>query len=302
MRNLAIAALCVMVLEPEALLGASFQLSFAAVGALVAVYEARSAALAREAEQAVVIPARAGKVGWLGRRRHGPWTQGRIVRHLLRDQRDGLVHGLRFPRAEPVCPRRKPAHVGHHRDLRRARRAARHGTLSARPRRAGVALGRPRHRHRHARGALHRRAAGREPAPAGLRALVARRARAGRSLRHPLAQRDPARDRDPARPRRACSGAATGTGLRHRRGADRRGGGGAPGRRPPRRDRPPPPAASTPSNGCAPTPTRATPRPRSTRTSATRSAASPISPTAERWPSTSTAPPSPRIVLVRPWS
>ncbi|MGD0633917.1 MAG: ComEC/Rec2 family competence protein [Beijerinckiaceae bacterium] len=44
MRNLALAALLVLLFEPEALLGASFQLSFAAVGALVAVYEARAAA------------------------------------------------------------------------------------------------------------------------------------------------------------------------------------------------------------------------------------------------------------------
>ncbi len=41
MRNLALAALLVVITEPEALLGASFQLSFAAVAALVAVYEAR---------------------------------------------------------------------------------------------------------------------------------------------------------------------------------------------------------------------------------------------------------------------
>ena len=47
MRNLALAALIVVVFEPDALLGASFQLSFAAVAALVAVYEARMAALAR---------------------------------------------------------------------------------------------------------------------------------------------------------------------------------------------------------------------------------------------------------------
>ena len=45
MRNLAFAALIVLLLQPEALLGASFQLSFAAVGALVAVYEARAARL-----------------------------------------------------------------------------------------------------------------------------------------------------------------------------------------------------------------------------------------------------------------
>lgn len=44
MRNLAIASTYVVVAEPEALLGASFQLSFAAVAALVAVWEARAAA------------------------------------------------------------------------------------------------------------------------------------------------------------------------------------------------------------------------------------------------------------------
>ncbi len=41
MRNLAFAAFAVVVFEPEAVLGVSFQLSFAAVGALVAVMEAR---------------------------------------------------------------------------------------------------------------------------------------------------------------------------------------------------------------------------------------------------------------------
>jgi competence protein ComEC len=41
MRNLAWAAFFVLAFEPEALLGASFQLSFAAVAALIAVFEAR---------------------------------------------------------------------------------------------------------------------------------------------------------------------------------------------------------------------------------------------------------------------
>lgn len=41
MRNLALAAMFIIVLEPEAILGASFQLSFAAVAALIAVFEAR---------------------------------------------------------------------------------------------------------------------------------------------------------------------------------------------------------------------------------------------------------------------
>jgi competence protein ComEC len=64
MRNLALAALAVLVLQPEALLGASFQLSFAAVGALVAVYEARAAARAREGAGDIVVP-RQARGGWL---------------------------------------------------------------------------------------------------------------------------------------------------------------------------------------------------------------------------------------------
>ena len=43
MRNLALSVLAIVALEPEAILGVSFQLSFAAVGALVAVMEARFA-------------------------------------------------------------------------------------------------------------------------------------------------------------------------------------------------------------------------------------------------------------------
>lgn len=43
MRNLAVAAALVIVFQPEALLSASFQLSFAAVAALIAVYESRAA-------------------------------------------------------------------------------------------------------------------------------------------------------------------------------------------------------------------------------------------------------------------
>ena len=48
MRNLAIAAALVILIQPEAIMGASFQLSFAAVAALVAVYEARMAARSHE--------------------------------------------------------------------------------------------------------------------------------------------------------------------------------------------------------------------------------------------------------------
>jgi len=59
MRNLAFAALIVILIEPEAIMGASFQLSFAAVAALVAVYESRMAAAAAEREDAVALRARA---------------------------------------------------------------------------------------------------------------------------------------------------------------------------------------------------------------------------------------------------
>jgi competence protein ComEC len=80
MRNLAFAALTVMLIEPEAILGASFQLSFAAVAALVAVYESRMASLARQRDDRVshaAIPVRDGGLwarlapvrDWL---RHGP--------------------------------------------------------------------------------------------------------------------------------------------------------------------------------------------------------------------------------------
>ncbi len=47
MRNLALAAFVIVIFEPEALLGASFQLSFAAVAALVAVWEVRADAAKR---------------------------------------------------------------------------------------------------------------------------------------------------------------------------------------------------------------------------------------------------------------
>ncbi len=51
MRNLAIAAALVILIQPEAIMGASFQLSFAAVAALVAVYEARMSAVVLSREE-----------------------------------------------------------------------------------------------------------------------------------------------------------------------------------------------------------------------------------------------------------
>ena len=77
MRNLALAALAVIVLEPEAILGASFQLSFAAVAALVAVYEARMRAGERErAPQQIERQRGDGKPE---RPAPGPWRERRAA-------------------------------------------------------------------------------------------------------------------------------------------------------------------------------------------------------------------------------
>lgn len=75
MRNLAISVVVVIAFEPEALLGASFQLSFAAVAALIAVYEWRSDAMVRR--RAVVAAPRSGPIAILrealaGHMLHGP--------------------------------------------------------------------------------------------------------------------------------------------------------------------------------------------------------------------------------------
>lgn len=64
MRNLAFAASLVILIEPEAILGASFQLSFAAVAALVAVYEARSRFRGRHHEEEFGNPAAADTSAW----------------------------------------------------------------------------------------------------------------------------------------------------------------------------------------------------------------------------------------------
>jgi competence protein ComEC len=70
MRNLALAVLAIVALEPEAILGVSFQLSFAAVAALVAVMEAR---LAR---------GEAGREPFLPQRGRPP-RRGALIVHLI---------------------------------------------------------------------------------------------------------------------------------------------------------------------------------------------------------------------------
>ena len=97
MRNLAFAALAVIVLEPEALLGASFQLSFAAVAALVAVYELRAARDVRSpASEDLPEPKLRRRAARLAEHvaNEPPRAARRSGRDVLRDLRDGLLHGL----------------------------------------------------------------------------------------------------------------------------------------------------------------------------------------------------------------
>ncbi|MGB8278972.1 MAG: ComEC/Rec2 family competence protein [Methylovirgula sp.] len=79
MRNLAFAACLVIMIEPEAILGASFQLSFAAVAALVAVYEARTGFRVRRRDEefgrrpaAVTSAWKERLAAWEEKLAHGP--------------------------------------------------------------------------------------------------------------------------------------------------------------------------------------------------------------------------------------
>ncbi|ACB95051.1 ComEC/Rec2 family competence protein [Beijerinckia indica] len=92
MRNLAFAALFVLVTEPEAILGASFQLSFAAVAALVSVYETRMAARAREQEdltRQIVQPLPSPSQGVF--RGLALWRRWESIAPLLRQGPGGLL-------------------------------------------------------------------------------------------------------------------------------------------------------------------------------------------------------------------
>ena len=78
MRNLAWAAFFVLAFEPEALLGASFQLSFAAVAALIAVFEARDIGGMKMRAAHEILPANASSMRVYARLAHalptGPAT------------------------------------------------------------------------------------------------------------------------------------------------------------------------------------------------------------------------------------
>lgn len=94
-RNVAIAALIVLVLSPESLLGASFQMSFAATLALVAGYEA-----IRRARDAKPQLAEAGDRGLVGR----TWNAGRglLLTSLIAGLATTPFAVFHFQRAAPL--------------------------------------------------------------------------------------------------------------------------------------------------------------------------------------------------------
>ena len=96
MRNLAFAVLAVVAIEPEAILGVSFQLSFAAVAALVAVMESRIAGMDVDPDPFVPKRGAAAKPG-VPRRPSRREAARPSRRHRLRDLGHRLVHGLPLP-------------------------------------------------------------------------------------------------------------------------------------------------------------------------------------------------------------
>ena len=93
MRNLAFAVIAVIAIEPEAILGVSFQLSFAAVAALVAVMEARLAGMETRSRS---LPAAA-------RAAAPPGLLAELLRQAARAaRRDRLRDRARPPRSWPI--------------------------------------------------------------------------------------------------------------------------------------------------------------------------------------------------------
>lgn len=97
MRNLALAVFFIVAFEPEALLGASFQLSFAAVGALIAVYEWRGGHVPES--RARLQPAAAqGSVA-----AQGAFSAQSRFSELREAALDRLLHGPGAPLVATLC-------------------------------------------------------------------------------------------------------------------------------------------------------------------------------------------------------
>ncbi|MCW5717220.1 MAG: ComEC/Rec2 family competence protein [Bauldia sp.] len=94
-RNIAIAALIVLVLTPEAILTAGFQMSFAATLALVAGFEALAA---RRRERLAIGPA----PGWSPLRYAGAWIAGTLLTSLLAGLATAPFGAFHFNRTQPL--------------------------------------------------------------------------------------------------------------------------------------------------------------------------------------------------------
>ena len=131
MRNLALAILTVVAIEPEAVTGVSFQLSFAAVAALVAVMETR---LARaEAEASPSAPARKPSAA-----AHAAAKAGELLfATSCATSATASFMAYHFHDLSPYVLIGNPLTLTDHRIVRRARRAAGDGALSARARQSG---------------------------------------------------------------------------------------------------------------------------------------------------------------------
>ena len=188
MRNLAIAAFAVLILQPEALLGASFQLSFAAVAALVAVYEARAAAATRHDDHlAGLRPATPqGRPNWL-RRSSAHGLRNALVATACATAATASFMAYDFHEMNPYVLVGNPLTLAVIEVFAVPGALLGDAALPARARRLRVALGRPRHQRDHVGGAVDRRAAGIEPAPSLVRALGASVSRACRSVCRDLA-------------------------------------------------------------------------------------------------------------------
>jgi predicted membrane metal-binding protein len=166
---------------------------------------------ARPRHRCVLARARPPAAAWRALRLYRRQAAAAHACGIVRDDRHRLVHGLSFSRSEPLRRDRQSADAGGHRMLRRARRAVGDCALSARPRRAGLALCRPWHQVHSLGRALHRRRAGRDAARARIRALRASLSKPRRHERGAMAQLAVSRHCDSAgraRPHRRSQWAA----------------------------------------------------------------------------------------------
>ena len=210
MRNLAFAVLAVVAIEPEAILGVSFQLSFAAVAALVAVMESRLAGLDVDPDPFVPKRGAASKPGFFGAHLiEKPLAL--LVATAFATSATASFMAYHFHDLSPYVLIGNPLTLTVIEVFAVPGRAARRSALSARAGRAGLDLCRGRHQVHSVGRALHRAGAGFDGAFEGVRALCAAVSGARGDERDDLADVDVPAQRHSARAhrdRRRDAGAA----------------------------------------------------------------------------------------------